>query len=205
MDHLKLKKFLFSLTLILISLTSLANAYRIDSIRVAIDNILKTKGNKALKTNINTDYYSAETTKINQYLSVANKFQTSNDDSLLFYSQKAMGLSLKLADLEYISSSVQMLGNYFKRKEDYSNSGECYLLSLKIEEKNKNRKRIADFPIILMLLLNMKRNVIHLTLQKYIVIWVLCITPESIAKKEVPSRKEKISIQRSNTLKNQFS
>jgi signal transduction histidine kinase len=144
MDYLKLKKFLFSLTLILISLTSLANAYRIDSIRVAIDNILKTKGNKALKTNINTDYYSAETTKINQYLSVANKFQTSNDDSLLFYSQKAMGLSLKLADLEYISSSVQMLGNYFKRKEDYSNSGECYLLSLKIEEKNKNRKRIAD-------------------------------------------------------------
>jgi hypothetical protein len=92
-----------------------ANAQQVDSILIAVDNILKGKENKAFKSNVNNDIFNSEIKKIYQYLSVAKGYKNSNYDSLHYYPQKAIQRSLKLADLESISGSVEMLGDYFIR------------------------------------------------------------------------------------------
>ena len=140
MDNFRINKLLLILVLAIISFTCKANTLRVDSVRVVIDNIIK----KAPKTGISPARYRQDTIKITQYLSLARKYQTENYDSLLAYGQKALSLSLKLADLPLISKSVQLYGRYFLMKEDYHNATECFLISLKIEEKLMNRSRIAD-------------------------------------------------------------
>ena len=144
MYYNKLKRFLFSLSLIMFFLTTLANAQQVDSLSIIIDNLLNVKETVALKTKSVSADFQAETLKISLYLANARRYQNNNFDSLLIFSQEALKYSLKLANLDLIAASVEMLGNYYTRKEDYENAGKCYLLSLKIEEKNQNRKRIAD-------------------------------------------------------------
>ena len=144
MKYPRLKRFLFSLSLLMIFFPSMSGAEQVDSIRIAVDNILKVKEDKPLKSIDNSDYFRAGVLKINQYLSAAGKYKRSNYDSLYYFSQKAIQLSLKLADLESIENSVEMLGDYFIRKEEYGNAGVYYLMSLKIEEKEHYRKKTAD-------------------------------------------------------------
>jgi signal transduction histidine kinase len=138
-----LKRLLFNLPFLLFFITETSNADNIDSLRIAIENIMK-NGNKALISDINNIKFKADTIRINHYLTLAYNARNSNYDSLLFYSQKAIASSLDLMDLKSISRSVQMLGRYYFRKENYPKAGECYLLCLEIEEKNKNARRAAE-------------------------------------------------------------
>jgi len=137
-------RFLSGVMLALIILTCRVQAQHVDSINLAIDRILNEKGNTAGKSVTNAATYKADTARISNYLSKARSFQTENYDSLLFYTQKALKLSFKIADLPWISRSVQILGRYFMMKEDYQSATKCFLISLSIEEKLKNTLRIAD-------------------------------------------------------------
>jgi len=140
----KLLRIVLVLALALVLLTNRANAQHVDSIGIAIDRIINEKDGKTGKTIANTAAYRADTALINKYLSTARSFQTENYDSLLYYTQKALKLSFKIADLPWISRSVQILGRYFMMKEDYQSATKCFLKSLSIEEKLKNTLRIAD-------------------------------------------------------------
>jgi two-component system, NarL family, sensor kinase len=139
-----LKYFCTALILILFFITTGARAQHVDSIRSSVNSIIKSRETRSNKSNINPDLFRADTIRINQYLTGALRYQTVNYDSLLFFTQRALDLSLKLADAGYISKSVQFLGRYYIMKEDYRNAGECFLLSLQIAEKQNNKKRIAD-------------------------------------------------------------
>jgi len=130
--------------LALILLTSRAKAQNVDSISLVIDRLVKEKGSATRKPSIDNTVFRADTTRINNYLSTARSYQTENYDSLLFHTQKALKLSLKINDLPSISRSVQILGRYFMMKEDYQEAVKCFLKSLSIEEKLNNSARIAD-------------------------------------------------------------
>ena len=140
----RLMRLVLGLTLALIILANRVKAQDVDSISIAIDRILKDKGSKTDKPKVNADVYKADTLKISKYLTTARSFQTENYDSLLYYTQKALKLSFKIADPPYISKSVQILGRYFMMKEDYQSATKCFLKSFSIEEKLKNSLRIAD-------------------------------------------------------------
>ncbi len=144
MNGHKLYRLILFLILAIISLPAEANTLRIDSVRVAIDNIIKNKEIRTTNPMPDAVKYRQDTLLINKYLKTALNYQTENYDSLLFYAQKATNLSLLLADLPLISRSVQLFGRYFIMKEDYRSSAQCFLISLKIEEKLKNSGRIAD-------------------------------------------------------------
>jgi signal transduction histidine kinase len=121
-----------------------AVAQHVDSINTAVDRILNNNDNKSGKPKMSMAVFQADTLKINKYLTLARGFQTEDYDSLLYYTQKALMLSFKIADLPSISKSVQILGRYFMMKEDYHSATKCFLESLSIEEKLKNPPRIAD-------------------------------------------------------------
>lgn len=139
-----MKIFLVILFQSLIFLTASASADQVDSLRIAVENILKLPVKKERVTEWTNAQISAETLNIDRYLSLAHEVKDKNYDSLLKYSQKAIETSLELADMERVSLSAQMLGRYFIRKQDFIKAGECYLLSLGIEEKNHNAKRMAE-------------------------------------------------------------
>lgn len=139
-----MKIFLVILFQSLIFLTASASADQVDSLRIAVENILKLPVKKERVTEWTNAQISAETLNIDRYLSLAHEVKDKNYDSLLIYSQKAIETSLELADMERVSLSAQMLGRYFIRKQDFIKAGECYLLSLGIEEKNHNAKRMAE-------------------------------------------------------------
>jgi len=140
MENPQKHRLLLIVALTMISYTCRAIIQRVDSINIVIENIL----NKTPKTGANSTSYQADTARINQYLSSAHKYQTKNYDSLNFYVQKALNLSLKVADLSLISRSMQLYGRFLMMKENYPNATAHFLLSLKIEEKLKNKSRIAD-------------------------------------------------------------
>ena len=88
--------------------------------------------------------FSADTARVMYLVRKGRSFQSENYDSLLFYSQKALNLALKTADLNSISAAVQLQGRYYMMKENYKDATATFLLSLAIEEKLKNRARVAD-------------------------------------------------------------
>jgi two-component system NarL family sensor kinase len=143
-DLAKLLRLYFGLTLALVILASGVKAQRLDSIGIVIDRLVKEKAGKPGKSIPNPASYRADTIKISKYLSMARSFQSVNYDSLLFYSQKALRLSLKITDLPCISRSIQLLGRYYIMKENYRDAGKCFLKSIMIEEKLSNPARIAD-------------------------------------------------------------
>ncbi len=143
-DLAKLFRFLLVSALAVVLLTNKTNAQNLDSISVLIDRMVIEKATKSPKLKSNPASYRADTLKISKYLSTARGFQTENYDSLLFFAQKALKLSLKITDLPGISRSIQILGRYYMMKEDYQNAGKCFLKSLFIEEKLNNLLRIAD-------------------------------------------------------------
>jgi len=118
------------------------NAQPVDSITLAVDKIIKSH-ERSLK-NQQAVKYREDTARIHQFLSYALENQTKNYDSLQYFVQKSLHLSLKLGDLPLISRSVQLYGRYYMLKENYPDAAACFLLSLKIEENLKNRSRIAD-------------------------------------------------------------
>jgi two-component system, NarL family, sensor kinase len=142
MGFKKINPFLLLLFLVLLFLTQGVSAQNVDSIRNVIEKIISKKEVRAVGKN--NAAYNADTIKIGQSLRLALQYQKSNYDSLLFYSTKALNASLKLGDLDKISRSVQMLGRYFMLRVDYRNAGDCFIQSLKIEEKLNHKGRIAD-------------------------------------------------------------
>lgn len=144
MNNPELKRFLSGLILVMILCTIQVRAQQIDSIRLAVDNLLKAGESGGLLIKSDDPEYRISLKTVDQYLDSARNFKNANYDSLGYYSKKAVTLSLQLTDLESISASVKLLGDFFMKKEDYTKSGECYLLCLKIEEKTQNKKRIAD-------------------------------------------------------------
>lgn len=140
MNQLKHFRLLLIAGLIILFNTAKAGNIPIDSLTTAITKIMS----KPVKTGNHTTKYQVDTAHINHYLWLAKEYQTENNDSLNFYVQKAIRGAIKLADLPLISRSLQMYGRYFMMKEEYPNATACFLLSLKIEENGKNRKRIAD-------------------------------------------------------------
>lgn len=132
----------FALALVMISNRVIAQ--RVESIINAANRILNEKDSKSGKSKVSGAAFQADTLKINKYLALARSFQTENYDSLLYYSQKSLKLSFKIADLPGISKSVQILGRYYIMKEDYHNATKCFLMSLTVEEKLNNPGRIAD-------------------------------------------------------------
>ena len=143
-DLVKLIRIFWVLPLVLVLLSNHANAQRVDSVSMAINRIFKDTENKNGKPKMSSAAYRADTIRINRYLYTARSFQTENYDSLLIYSQKALKLALKIADLPFISKSVQLLGRYYMMKEDYPSATKWFLQSLSIEEKLNHSRRIAD-------------------------------------------------------------
>lgn len=143
-DLAKLFPIKFGLTLAFVILNSGLKAQNLDSMSVVIDRLVNQKARTTAKPISKPTTYRTDTIKISSYLSLARKVQTENYDSLLFYTQKALRLSFKIADLPWISRSVQMLGRYYMMKEDYHTATKCFLKSLSIEEKLNSTQRIAD-------------------------------------------------------------
>lgn len=143
MDNTLFKKLLFILSLILIIPTEFANAESIDSLRASINNIINISAKKSINERSNSQI-QAETARINKYLTLGSNVRNIDYDSLLYYSQRAIETSLNIADMPCISRSVQMLGRYFIRKQDYPKAGQCYLICLGIEESIQNVRNAAD-------------------------------------------------------------
>ena len=121
-----------------------ANPQRIDSLRNEVNRITIENEKKTAKTKTGLAAFQADTARVNYLVRKGRSFQSENYDSLLFYSQKALNLALKTADLNSISAAVQLQGRYYMMKENYKDATATFLLSLAIEEKLKNRARVAD-------------------------------------------------------------
>lgn len=93
MEYPKINRFLLCLILFLIFWPSSVKAEQVDSIRIAVDNILNIKENKFLKNNDKSEYFRSGILRIDQYLKAAMKYKNSNYDSLFYFSQKAIKLS----------------------------------------------------------------------------------------------------------------
>lgn len=93
MEYPKINRFLLCLLLFLIFWPSIVKAEQVDSIRIAVDNILNIKENKFLKNNDKSELFRSGILKIDQYLKAAMKYKNSNYDSLFYFSQKAIKLS----------------------------------------------------------------------------------------------------------------
>ena len=115
-----------------------ANPQRIDSLRNEVRRITIENEKKTAKTKTGLAAFQADTARVNYLVRKGRSFQSENYDSLLFYSQKALTLALKTADLNSISAAVQLQGRYYMMKENYKDATATFLLSLAIEEKLKN-------------------------------------------------------------------
>ncbi len=140
----KLFRLKFGLMLALVIFTIGLKAQSLDSMGIVVDRLLNEKIHKQGKPISNPAVYRSDTIKISNYLSKTRSFQTENYDSLFNYTKKALKLSFKIADLPWISKSIQMLGRYYMMKEDYHMATKSFLQSITIEEKLHNSGRIAD-------------------------------------------------------------
>jgi len=66
-----------------------------------------------------------------------------HDDSGLVYSREALRLSKEASSEKYTSLSLQKIGTYYLRKDDFNKATEFYLEALKIEEVRNDKRRIA--------------------------------------------------------------
>lgn len=121
-----------------------AAGQNVDSLGIVVEKILKNFSDQDLLLQKNNLQETTDTLSINLILKEAAKYQESQPDSLLLLSRRALDLSIRTASLRNISLSLQNIGDYYIRKEDYAHATTCYLLSLRIEEKRNDRLRIAD-------------------------------------------------------------
>lgn len=85
-----------------------------------------------------------DTFLINKCLSEASYFLDRYPDSTFYFADKALKLSIKLLSPKHISKAKQCLGRYYINKEYFGKATSYFLEALKIEEKRKDEKRIAD-------------------------------------------------------------
>lgn len=69
--------------------------------------------------------------------------QTRND-SALFFADKAFVLAEKAGLLPQVTLSLERKGQYFMNKEDFFSAISCFINAIKIEEKRKDQRRVAD-------------------------------------------------------------
>ena len=97
-----------------------------------------------LKKNVPYSHSNGKDSKqIKQYLRTANENMEVNANLSFDLLNKALQLSLKNRVPEYISLSIEGLGDYYIQTECFEKAVEAYLLCLKIEEKYKNIDRVG--------------------------------------------------------------
>lgn len=84
-----------------------------------------------------------DTALIRHSLNLAGSFRNHHPDSMLFYSENARDLSIRIRSEKHLSQAYQMLADYYKMNEDYGKATENLLNALKIEERQKNTVQIA--------------------------------------------------------------
>ncbi len=65
------------------------------------------------------------------------------EDSGLVYAREALRLAREAASEKYVSLSLQKIGNFYLKKEDYGKATEYYLEALNIEELRNDKMRMA--------------------------------------------------------------
>jgi two-component system, NarL family, sensor kinase len=141
-----MKPFVYRIICFIILINSLmsthyADAQAPDSLRQAIDEILKSHNviPEAQSSNLNRNPDT-----LSYYLSEADRYGRINSDTSLLFIRKAVNLAYQLESQELISHSLQKLGDYYMSREMYREAMAYYLTSLTIEENRNDERRTAD-------------------------------------------------------------
>ena len=82
-----------------------------------------------------------DSAKLQKLIFKADSFQNITPDSSFFYANKVLGIA---SNPNFISKAKQYIGRYFIQKEDFGKATIFFLEALKIEEKRKDERSIAD-------------------------------------------------------------
>lgn len=87
----------------------------------------------------------ADTVLVRKLLKEARRSTDARNDSVAVYSFQAVSIAEKAGLIEEISTALERLGDFYMTKENFSEAIKWYIHGLKLEEKLKNQKRMADF------------------------------------------------------------
>lgn len=88
--------------------------------------------------------HAEDSIQINAYLQKAVEFAEKRNDSVLFYTDKAIVAAEKAGLISKISLALQKKGRYLMSKENFGEATLSFISAIRIEEKLNNDWRIAD-------------------------------------------------------------
>jgi len=81
---------------------------------------------------------------VNQQIKMFEKDAETRNDSTIPDAEKAIQTACEAGLVKKLSIILQELGQYYISKENFSEATNCFIFSLRIEEKRNDRKRMAD-------------------------------------------------------------
>lgn len=120
------------------------SAQQIDSIESVIYQLISHTAESEQK--VFTQNFADSTTVVH-LLDLAYDNYREKPDTAIILLNDAIKMSLNSNSLNYVSKSMERLGHYYYFNEEYSLAAQCYLLSLKIEEKFGEEIRVAKIEL----------------------------------------------------------
>jgi two-component system, NarL family, sensor kinase len=81
---------------------------------------------------------------VNQQMQIFEKDAETRNDSAISLAVKAIRTACEAGLVKKLSFILQELGEYYISKENFSEATNCFIYSLRIEEKRNDQKRMAD-------------------------------------------------------------